>query len=151
VSTIRLTIGSDLKDAALIGQSVHAICRHLELADEVAYGVELCVVEGVTNAIKHAYRLGKGHEVSVTLSITSEQVEIEIVDYGLPMPEERVKALRQGSAVLDFDEHDRMNLPEGGMGLQIMHLTMDDVDYHSDGVVNRLHMVKHLAPNAEAI
>ena len=150
MSRIRLIIGSDLKDAALVGQSVHAICRHLELPDEVIYGVELCVVEGVTNAIKHAYRLGTDHEVSVVLSIVSDRVEIEIVDYGLPMPEDKVNALRQGSSVLDFDEHDRLNLPEGGMGLQIMHLTMDHVDYVSDGGVNRLQMVKRLTQKPEA-
>ncbi len=149
MSTIRFTIGSDLKDAALVGQSVHAVCRHMGLSDDVIYGVELCVVEGVTNAIKHAYKFGTGHEVSITLSVTSGQVEVEIVDYGLPMPEDRVNALRQGSTVLDFDENDRANLPEGGMGLQIMHLTMDQVDYLTDGVVNRLHMVKHITPQPE--
>ena len=149
MSKISFIIGSDLNDAALVGQSVHAVCRHLALPEEVIYGVELCVVEGVTNAIRHAYQLGGGHEVSVTLTVSGNQVEIEILDYGLPMPTDKVNALRHGSSVLEFDETDRMNLPEGGMGLQIMHLTMDHVDYLSDGGVNRLHMLKRVAPPTE--
>jgi anti-sigma regulatory factor (Ser/Thr protein kinase) len=144
VSWIRLTIGSELKDAILVGQAVHAICQQLNVDKELIYGIELCVVESLTNVIRHAYQLRRGNEVTVTLSITDGKVEVEVADSGIPMPPATVEALRNGSQVLQFDEKDIHNVPERGMGLQIIHETMDEVRYAADGKTNLLYMVKYL-------
>ncbi len=150
VKWIRLTIASELEGATLVGQSVHAICVHLGLDETTTFGIELCVVESVTNAIRHGYKLAAGNEVTVNLAVFDTRVEVEVADEGLSMPEANVQALRQGSSVFDFDENDLDSVPEGGMGLQIIHATMDGVDYVTDGKTNRLRMVKNL-PEPEAL
>lgn len=75
---------------------------------------------------------------------------LEILDCGDAMPPPFRERLRNGSRVLDFDPGDIQSLPESGMGLQIIHEIMDEVDYRSDAGVNRLSLMKSMAPAPEA-
>ncbi len=137
--------------ATLVGQSVHAICLHLGLDETSVFQVELCVVESVTNAIRHGYKLAADNEVTVMLSVSGGSVVVEVADAGEPMPEESREALCNGSEVFNFDETDLDSVPEGGMGLQIIHSTMDRVEYSTDGHTNRLRMTKILPKVEEAL
>ena len=135
----------------MVGQSVHAICRHIGLDETSVFQVELCVVESVTNAIRHGYKLAAGNEVTVVLSVSAGTVQVEVSDDGEPMPPESRTALCQGSTVFDFDAADLDSVPEGGMGLQIIHATMDRVEYSTDGIKNRLRMTKILPKVEDAL
>jgi len=144
VTSIRLSIRSQLANAPLLGQAVHAVCEYWKIDEETIFGIELCVVEGVTNAIKHAYNLRPENEVTVMLSASGRRIEMEVSDNGFTMPAANAEALRKGSSVLDFDAGDLSSVPEHGMGLQIIHTTMDEVGYTTEGNTNRLLMVKFL-------
>lgn len=145
MSRLRLTIDSDLKDVYLVALSVSKICEHLRMDPLDAYRVELCAVEAITNAVRHAYGNRPGDEVSVTVTVRSNKLEVEVADSGLAMLAAQVARLRNGSDVFGFDAQDRDSLPVGGMGLQIMHEAMDEVSYETEGSINRLRLVKHLA------
>lgn len=113
--------------------------------DSVQAGeVEVCAVEAVTNAIRHAYRGESGHEVSVTLMIRAGKLEVDVSDTGTPMPEHQQSRLVEGSRILEFDPDETELLPEGGMGLQIMHELMDEVSYRREGDVNSLQLIRLL-------
>lgn len=144
VSRIRLTINSDLKDVVFVGLMVNRICEHLRMDPVEAFKVELCAVEAVTNAIRHAYRNEPGHEVSVSLDIGDKRLELEVADTGAAMLPEAQDRLIHGSKVFDFDPDNETSLPEGGMGLQIMHDVMDKVSYKSEGDVNSLQLIRLL-------
>ena len=144
---LRLTIDSNLEDVSLIGLAINKICEHLRMDEVQAYQVELCAVEALTNAIRHAYRNQPGHEVLVVLSITGDRLDLEICDRGAPMPCEFVERLERGSRVFEFDQSNLASVPEGGMGLQIMHEVMDQVSYvrgSAEGQLNRLCLAKLL-------
>lgn len=115
--------------------------------------MELCAVEAVTNSIRHAYRNQPGNEVSVTLLIRDNRLEVEVADSGLAMLATQIARLSEGSSVLGFDPTDRASLPEGGMGLQIMHEVMDEVSYRSNGQMNLLRLTRVLdeANDVEAL
>ena len=142
MNRLRLTIDSDLEDVHLIALSVGRICEHLKMDPVDGYRVELCAVEAVTNAIRHAYGNSLGCEVSVTVSVHDNKLQVEVADTGLAMLAAQVSRLSAGSDVFAFDPQDHKSLPVGGMGLQIMHDTMDEVSYESDGHVNRLRLAK---------
>ena len=144
LNQLRLTIDSDLKDVFLVGLTVNKICEHMQMGTIESSEVELCAVEGVTNAILHAYRKHTGNEVSVTLLIRHNRLEIEISDKGEAMTPAQQSRLNWGSDALDFDPNERAALPEGGMGLQIMHEFMDEVSYRSEGEVNSLKLIRLL-------
>lgn len=150
MSRLRLTINSDLRDVYLVGLTVNRICEHLHMDPVEASQVELCAVEAVTNSIRHAYRNEPDNEVSVTLAVRNNRLEVEVADTGLAMLAAQVERLSRGSNVLDFDPQDRASLPEGGMGLQIMHEVMDEVSYATEGRVNRLRLTRQLAEKDEA-
>ena len=125
---ITLSIGSELENVGLIGQAVNQICRSIPLSEVESYQAELCVVEAVTNCIEHAYRGQVGHLVHVDIIINSERVSFKVRDTGITM-QQLVK-----NPTLEFDPENVDELPEGGMGLFIIHEVMDDVLYgHQDG------------------
>lgn len=124
---IRLRIDSQLEDVFLVGLAVNKICTQIPVNDVVAYQMEVCVVEGVNNAIKHAYKGETGHEVEVLISLTVDRVLFEIRDYGSSMP----PSLLEGRK-LEFDPGDYDTLPENGMGLYIMCDLMDEVEYRTE-------------------
>jgi serine/threonine-protein kinase RsbW len=144
MSRLRLVIDSNLNDVVYVGLVVNKICEHLRMDPVGAYQVELCAVEAATNAIRHAYGNEGGHEVSISLAIANDRLEIEVADTGTAMPAGAQERLRQGSDVLDFDPENQAELPEGGMGLQIMREVMDQVTYRKEEHGNTVQLIRLL-------
>ena len=138
VRAVRLRIDSRLDHVELLGRAVRALCATAGVPARECAHVELALVEAVNNVIRHAYRGEAGHPVDVEFTVRGGRFTIEIEDEGVPMPE-------RPSPVLDFDPRDVANLPEGGMGLFIIHSVMDQVEFrHRDGR-NALVMTRRLA------
>jgi serine/threonine-protein kinase RsbW len=142
----RLTIDSTLEQLFVVSSLVRGVCEHLETDEFQAYSVELCAVEAVTNAIKHAYLGAPGHEVTLQVSFTRERLELDVADQGLRMPQEQIVRLASGSPVCDFDPDCIEDLPEGGMGLEIIRHEMDETCYSTAGGSNSFRMTKFLSP-----
>ena len=132
---IKLTIGSSLENVPLLTGVINGLCSFIPLSDIESYQVEVCIVEAVNNAIKHAYDNKPGYDVEVVFTLHTDRLVLEICDYGRAM-EQMVKSS------LDFDQNDVKNLPEGGMGLFIIEAVMDDVSYRSYDGRNTLTMTK---------
>lgn len=119
---IILSIDSSLENVPLIGTAINRICSLTPLSEVEAYQTELCVVEACNNAIKHAYEGRSGNLVEVEVHMGMNHITFDICDEGnvLKMPE---------VPNLDYDIDDLNQVPEGGMGLFIMHEVMDEVTY----------------------
>jgi len=135
--TITFLIDSKLKNVALAGVALRGICSYLSLGEIDAYYLELCVVEAVNNAIKHAYNSEEGHALEVDIAYSSREIVLQISDTGKSM------ALCL-PGFLDFDPEDLKTLPEHGLGFYIIGSIMDEVTYRSDGEKNTLMMRKYL-------
>jgi serine/threonine-protein kinase RsbW len=135
--TITFLIDSKLKNVSLAGVALRGICSYLSLSDVDAYYLELCVVEAVNNAIKHAYEGEEGHAVEVNITYSSKKIVLDISDEGKPMS-------LYHPGLLDFDPEDLKALPEHGLGLYIINSVMDEVTYTSEGDRNTLRMTKKL-------
>jgi serine/threonine-protein kinase RsbW len=144
VNRLELSIDSDLGNVSLVAAAVSSACLYFGLDRVTANQVELCTVEAVTNAIRHAYHEQPGHLVSVIVTSETDQLHLEIVDSGTPMPAEYIKRLLHGSGVFQIDDTERASLAESGRGLQIMHELMDAVAYTPGGSFNRLQLAKHI-------
>ncbi len=141
-SSISLMIDSDLDKVSLIARAVRTVCAEL-LPEEELDAVELSLVEAINNVIKHGYHGEKGKDVGVTVRLNTDKVELEVVDHASPMQPD---VLNQASEDrFDFDETDLDNIPEGGMGLALIRMNMDEVEYVSGGGENRLRMVKRIS------
>ncbi|MBN2124757.1 MAG: ATP-binding protein [Deltaproteobacteria bacterium] len=135
---IRLTIESRLENVSLLGISVEAYCRSMPLDDVEIYQIQLCVVEAVNNAIRHAYDSEPGHEVELIVSLRPQGITLRVCDEGRSIKD-------MGSSTLDFDAGDLDSLPEGGMGLFLIHSVMDEVSYETRDGRNILTMSKSFA------
>ncbi|MCB5174502.1 MULTISPECIES: ATP-binding protein [Microvirga] len=139
--SISLLIDSDLDKVAHIARAVRGVCTGL-LAAEEADAVELSVVEAINNVIKHGYHGQPGQDVQVIVGLHPDRVVIEIVDHAPPM---QAGLIEQASEDLfSFDATNLDDVPEGGMGLALIRMNMDEVEYSAGSGENRLRMVKRV-------
>lgn len=137
---IELSIDSRLEDVFLAGLLVNSTCRYAGLDEVEAYRMELCVVEAMNNAIRHAYHEKPGNRVVVSLTLHPDRMEFTVSDRGDPIPEaELAKLRREAAGVEPFSSEE---LLENGMGLLIMLEVMDQVDYSSSDGLNTLRLLK---------
>jgi serine/threonine-protein kinase RsbW len=141
---MRLQIDSDFDKVALLARAVRALCAEL-LDEEAADAVEISLVEAVNNVIEHGYEGEPGRDVGVEVSIQSDRIVIDVVDQAAPMKSD---VLDHAAAEIVFDETNIDSLPEGGMGLALIRMNMDEVEYHSGPGENRLRMVKRMGIRA---
>lgn len=134
---IKLIIESRIENVSLIGGAVRGIANGLSFDEMSSYHLELCVVEAVSNATKHAYHSQAGHPVEVDILLFQDRITFKISDTGESLEPKKVRLLR-------FDPQKLETLPESGMGLFIMHALMDEVNYETLSGRNTLTMSKFL-------
>jgi anti-sigma regulatory factor (Ser/Thr protein kinase) len=127
VRTTRVTIDSNLAEVYQIRRALSALVGEAPLSTDEWYQIKACIAEAVNNAIIHAYGREQGHPVEVEVERWTDRVVCRIADFGKPMPEEASRQRPQ----LDYCPKNIQALPEGGMGLYIMHQVMDRVEYLS--------------------
>ncbi len=141
VKSLRLSIRSELGNVPLIGISVNKLCKLIPITDVEAYQSELCVVEAVTNCIKHAYKHEPNHWIHVDYELYIDRVVFKVHDTGNSMP-----GLEEPT--LEYDPTNLDEIPEGGMGLFIINDVMDTISYQTENGENTLEFSKVFAPAA---
>ncbi|NWH04855.1 ATP-binding protein [Desulfobacter latus] len=134
---IRLIIDSRLENVSLVGGAVRGIADTLCMDSTTSYQLELCIVEAVNNNIKHAYHCKAGHSVEIDILLYPNRLTFKIYNKGERMNPAKV-------APFSFDPSNVETLPEGGMGLYILHALMDEVHYETINGQNILTLVKYL-------
>jgi serine/threonine-protein kinase RsbW len=138
IRQIKLTIDSNLKNVSLVGTAINKLCSFLYLTEGECADIELCVVEAVNNAVKHAYENQGGNDVDIVFTIESDRLLIDIFDSGKGMEMEKIQ-----EPVFDVDDVE--SIPESGLGLYIIRNIMDEVYYiREHGKKNRLTMIRYL-------
>lgn len=139
---IKLIIESKLENVPLIGITINKLSSLIFLSDIESYKIELCVVEAVTNSIKHAYGNEAGQDVEVVFTLYADRLTIDVCDTGKPLDQNIMN--KKNVSSLDVDLDDIANLPEGGRGIAIIKEIMDTVSYKSEKRKNVFTMAKRL-------
>ena len=137
--SITLVIESNLDNVRLAALAVNKLCADY-FAEQDVCSIELGVVEALTNIVKHSYRDNPAGEISVHLVFKDYLLNIRIQDSGLAIDTETVDIT--GGDAFDYDPNDQKNLPEGGLGLALIHNSMDDVKYETRDGVNTMTLTK---------
>ena len=145
ISSIDLFIDSDLNKVVQIALAIRGLCTGL-LSDDALDAVELSVVEAINNVIEHGYQGRSGQGIRVLVGLHKDQVVIEIVDQAPPMEAGLLNQPTEDRFA--FDVTNIADIPEGGMGLALIQMNMDEVKYTSTPGENRLRMVKRIEPRA---
>lgn len=135
---LQLAIPSCIDNITFVGAVINAACLTLSFSSHEASQIEVCVVEAVVNAIKHAYAGHPGHVVEIRVSIRADRLVIQVCDCGQAMTGEI-------TTTLDFDPSDLAQVPTGGMGLFLIHSLMDEVSYVSHAGTNVLTMTRRMS------
>lgn len=133
---IQMTIQSRLDHVALVGKSVWALCRHADFSETEADGIELCLVEVVTNAIRHGCREEEGQSVGIDVVLFSDRISLVVSHGGQGPPHPPIDRF-------EADPADACPLSESGRGLAIVQRVMDRVAYDTDGRVHMWTMEKY--------
>lgn len=120
-----------------IREVVEAEALRFGFDEQTAFQLALAVDEACTNIIKHSYGGDPSQSFQFEISTSDDSFVISLTDRGKTF---NPKGLPQLDMQRYFEQMRR-----GGLGVHIMHLVMDDVDYttatnHS----NLLRMIKHL-------
>lgn len=138
----RISIKSSYDDVHLVAPWLHQLAAQAGMSEAATMQLELAVVEAVNNVVEHAYQLQDGHTVQVLGRFDAQRLVIEIWDTGMTMNTEKLEKIKAEQD--DDDAITLMLLEESGRGLRLMTQLVDDVDYLSDGTMNRLVLVKLL-------
>jgi serine/threonine-protein kinase RsbW len=140
---VKLIIESDLDDVPLVGVAVNRFCSYAAFSETDAFNIELCVIEAVTNSIKHAYGEKSGHEVVVIFTLSDKEAVFEICDKGKPMDPERLKKADLATSHIEHQHID--SIADCGRGLGIMKEIMDGVEYRIGNELNCLVLKKSVS------
>ena len=141
---LRLSFDSRLENVPLAGRALHGIASEAGLSAAECDGLELCVVEAMTNSIVHAYGGAPEHEVRLHVTVSDEQLEVQVIDQGTPMSRELLE--REKPPVPE----NPLLLAESGRGLLLMRQLMDGLDYTTDASGNTLKLIKRLGSKLTA-
>ncbi|MEX0338485.1 MAG: ATP-binding protein [Arenibacterium sp.] len=103
------------------------------LSAESLGAVEIVLAEVVNNIVEHAYSDHQTGDVKVQYCLTSNALDLRVLDDGDGLPD---NALPEGQ--LPSLEVAKDDLPEGGFGWSLIRTLASDVQYERKGGQNRL-------------
>jgi len=142
MSKLALVIDSCYEHVNLVGLCVEFLASQ-RFDESHSYQIQTCVVEAVTNCIEHSYREAKGHTVTIGYQMDEAGITIDISDTGVAMDP---RVFMEIPKKFDYDPMDIENLPEGGFGIKVIKMWMDEVRYASEDGRNHLILVKRTRP-----
>lgn len=133
-----LKVNSSTDNLSVIRKFVKDVVAEQNVPKEDIDKIIVAVDEASSNIIRHAYGLDHDGEIILTISFEGNFCKIELTDFGSGFNMSTVKRPDMES----YLKEKRV----GGLGIHLMKLLMDDVDYQSvEGKYNRLTLIKKLA------
>jgi serine/threonine-protein kinase RsbW len=136
---LKLELRSDPRLLCAVRGALERLAELLGLSSEESRAVTRAVDEALTNIMRHAY-LGKlDQPIEIAFSRvprppstgTGDGLEILVCDYGPAVDPTKL----QGRHLDD--------IKPGGLGLHLIHQSMDSVEYRRDGDTNLFRLVKY--------
>ncbi len=132
-----LSIESTLQEVSKLGAIVHSLCSCCGVKRRDADDIRLAAVEAANNVVIHSYGNRPGSKIEIVLAIGEREISIAVSDKGRPTP--TITAISSKVDISDIE-----SLPEGGMGLKIIHSIMDQVFFQKEEGKNTLTMMKNV-------
>lgn len=118
-----------------------AVNQALSECRDLAFSVNLCLEELITNTILHGLKGADDRFIHVRISLSNEGLEIRLKDDAPPFD----PFLQAPSPNLDLDINER---PIGGLGVHMVKKLMDDARAYYDGTGNQVVLLKRLHQQA---
>jgi serine/threonine-protein kinase RsbW len=139
---LNLSIETTLEAVSAAGDSIAAVLDQSFDADHASH-LRLGLVEALTNVVEHGYRGQPGGQMHLSVLTGPSHWCFRLIDAGRPIPASALEAA--DGSVFEFDPAALDALPEGGMGLSLIHMVFDQVDYKCAAGRNELTLTRYLA------
>jgi anti-sigma regulatory factor (Ser/Thr protein kinase) len=130
---MRLTIRNDVSELASLHHAVLEFCQKHQLDDDIAFAMDLCIEELITNVIKYAGGTGL---IELDLHIKEAQLILEIRDDGHPFDPTK---LPEPDLNVPLEER-RI----GGLGIHLVRNYVNSMEYRREGNQNITTLKKNL-------
>jgi serine/threonine-protein kinase RsbW len=123
-----------------IREFVARACARAGLAEDDRFALELAVDEACTNIVEHGYGGGKAGHITLEFEVDDLAARVTILDAGRPFDPADAPRPELGPTLLER--------PAGGLGVHLIHASVDEVHYRAEATGNRLELVKKLQGRA---
>lgn len=132
-----LHITNDLSELARLSAWVEQFVAAASLPEGMAFQINLCLDELITNTVLYGYTDQHAHTISVELDLAGTQLAVRLIDDG--------RAFNPFADAPEPDlESELEDRPIGGLGVFLVQELMDAVDYHREGSHNRIDLTKNI-------
>lgn len=131
--TSRLALEARLGETSRLADWVAGVAAAHGLSDEVAFRLDVCLAEAVSNVIAYAFADPRGRSVTVEADLRQGLLRVAVEDDGDPFDPLTFAA---PSLPASLEE-----APIGGLGIHLIRTMADEVGYERQDGRNRLLMV----------
>lgn len=140
-SLCTLTIHSRTDELERVREFVRKAALKFGFSASDAEKIVLATDEACANVIRHGYNGEPSHHINLAIEINGSAFAVIIDDAG------KSYDLRT-HIVPDTHQYFRER-QRGGLGIKLIRLLVDEIDYTVDGSHNRLRLTKHLPNSAQ--
>jgi sigma-B regulation protein RsbU (phosphoserine phosphatase) len=137
-NALAVTIANDLGELERLAGLVDQYVEKLGLEERIAFNLNLCLDELITNIISYGYSDDHHHDIHVRFALDNGVLMTEIIDDGA----EYNPFTEAPEPDLDLEVDDR---PIGGLGVFLVKEFMDRTDYRRDNGTNIVTLWKGVA------
>ena len=134
---LEVTISNDLAELARLAGLVEDYVERQGLPDRIAFNLNLCLDELITNIVSYGYDDSHHHDIHVRFSLDNGRLITEIFDDG----KEYNPFTETPEPDVELDVDDR---PIGGLGVFLVKEFMDRTDYRREGGKNVVTLEKNV-------
>jgi len=131
-----VTIGNDLDELGRLAGIVDEFVERNALPERIAFNLNLCLDELITNIVSYGYDNDQHHEIHIALTLEDGALRCRITDDA----KEYDPFVEAPEPDLDLDVDDR---PIGGLGVFLVKEFMDRTEYRRDGDRNVITLWKN--------
>ena len=136
-SRLSLVLRNHLSELKRMSEAVSAWCRGNNIPSAVEFHVNLALDEIISNIIRYGWKDSGEHQFNIRLSVSNDEVTVEIEDDATPFNPLEVPAPDLNRPL---DER-----PVGGLGIHLVRQVMDGLEYQRFDGKNLLVMKKKIA------
>jgi len=137
-----LSVTNDATELPRLTEWLTDIARRLGLPRDIAFRLDLCLHEAVSNVMNHGKRAEEPYPIEVHLLSESDSLTLEIEDDGIPFDPSSVTEIPPPSSLAEAKV--------GGWGIPLIRRFADRCHYDRRGSRNHLVLLFRRAPESEA-
>jgi anti-sigma regulatory factor (Ser/Thr protein kinase) len=139
--SILLLIPGRLDQIQVVRAALAGVLDHICAEEDDVHSLGLAVTEILNNSIEHGYGNGTTQQIETHFQVCGNDVQIDIVDYAPPFPDEQRHRLAGELVPLELPSEE---WETRGHGLQIVRHIVDSVVLESKDGFNRFTLRKRI-------